>query len=565
MIRNPENKKKLALALLCICATITLFAADRLETLNKPSAIATFESIGITCGYSGDDNSNASCSVKYRKKSSKKWKQGYPLWRDSKRREFRGSVVNLTPGTKYEIKVIPNDPDGMPKNKIFSAKTWSETFPIAKTVYITGDALKNGFRVTKSGTPKGYIRYTTKLGKSKVIDVANKVPSCITVNASYVIISGLTLKGAQQYAINIKSGNDIVIEKCDINNWGDVHKDGWGLNMRCAIYSNNKSLARVIIQRNTIHNPRTDSNNWTEARVGYNRNSKHPAGTQAVGFYNSEGNHVIRYNHVYSDAKHYYNDIFGAGSNGSLRGFPNCDSDIYGNIVENCWDDAIEAEGANKNVRIWGNYIENCFQAIATRSTSVGPIYIWRNVAVIGYRSPNDHKGSGFHKSGYIRKQWGDFGVFDFHNTAVMPQKTINSGAKPYTRGIWGSMVYTTSINNILAVPGFSIRAESGGAKETSHFNNDLCSGKVSESKHKNEKPIIGTPKFTTKFGLNRKTGKGIFILSKSSKGYNKAVNLPNFNDTVPDKKPDVGAHEAGTPPMEFGPKAYLKNKIYIN
>ena len=45
-----------------------------------------------------------------------------------------------------------------------------------------------------------------------------------------------------------------------------------------------------------------------------------------------------------------------------------------------CWDDGIESEGGNQNVRIWGNYLDRTAIGIATTVTSVGPAYVFRNV-----------------------------------------------------------------------------------------------------------------------------------------------------------------------------------------
>ena len=64
---------------------------------------------------------------------------------------------------------------------------------------------------------------------------------------------------------------------------------------------------------------------------------------------------MIRYNEIWSTEDHGFNDAIGGGSNYTLEGSPNRDSDIYGNLIDG-WDDAIESEGANMNVRIWGNY-----------------------------------------------------------------------------------------------------------------------------------------------------------------------------------------------------------------
>ena len=56
----------------------------------------------------------------------------------------------------------------------------------------------------------------------------------------------------------------------------------------------------------------------------------------------------------------------GGEDNFSTTGFPDADSDIYGNSIQNTWDDGIEAEGGNNNVRIWGNYnIGGCGAGVA--------------------------------------------------------------------------------------------------------------------------------------------------------------------------------------------------------
>ena len=439
-----------------------------------------------------------------------------------------------------------------------TVKTWSETFPIAETITISGDALHNGYNITESGTAEGYILYKTPLGTS--IDVTNSVDTCISISNTvhHVILRGMTLKGAKKHGILITGkygadAHDIVIENCDISNWGSVYSNNFGVNMQCAIYSENRSLKRVIVQRNTIHNPRYDSNNWEEPH------NHHPAGPQAVGFWDSGGNHVIRYNHIYSDAEHYYNDILGCGKNFGQTGFPANDTDIYGNILENCWDDAIESEGANINVRIWGNYIENAYQAIATRLTVYGPIYIWRNVCIIGYRQPGSQSSAGFHKSGGYKSTF-DNGVYVFHNTVVMPPN--NEIESSGTKSIHGSMHYTTTENNIFNTER-CINCEEITGEVGSRFLNDLCpetnSTAIQGLEYAAEAtPIQGIAKFTAEFGLDRETGKGIFYQTSDSPGYNSGIIITNFNSDVPDGQPDIGAHEAGTPPMEFGPKAYL-------
>ena len=74
----------------------------------------------------------------------------------------------------------------------------------------------------------------------------HKHDNCITIDASYVIVRGLTLKGAGAAdntsskpigAIVITGGHDIIIEDCDISDWGRLDpKTGFGFNYESAIY-----------------------------------------------------------------------------------------------------------------------------------------------------------------------------------------------------------------------------------------------------------------------------------------------------------------------------------------
>ena len=72
-----------------------------------------------------DDNRNAHVDVSYRKQGETQWKLGMPLLRLQGERiyqqgswdvvspnMFAGSVLFLSPGTTYEVKVTLTDPDG---------------------------------------------------------------------------------------------------------------------------------------------------------------------------------------------------------------------------------------------------------------------------------------------------------------------------------------------------------------------------------------------------------------------------------------------------------------------
>src|SRR5204862_207989 len=132
----------------------------------------------------------------------------------------------------------------------------------------------------------------------------------------------------------------------------------------------NEELTRVTIQRNKIHDPRYSANSWSDG---------HPAGPQGITFSYCGGQNVYRWNEIDGGSKH-FNDGMGGEDNYSTTGWPNRDSDVYGNIVQNTWDDGLEIEGGNNNVRVWGNYVNNTGTGISSTLTTVGPLYIFRNV-----------------------------------------------------------------------------------------------------------------------------------------------------------------------------------------
>lgn len=539
---------------MCIACVSTVSAAD------PPQAVPTFHCVGL---YWSPDKGSAenTCQVRYRQAGSQEWTEALPLWFDGREpqetvpaehsRQYRGSIVNLTPTTQYEVE-LSLEKTG--QRVSLPVRTWNEQFPVAEVVEVPdGDG---PLVIKRSGSAEGYILYTcAKSRNTATIDVQNEHPQCIEVRGSHVIIRGLTLKNAQQHGIRIfENCHDVVIEGCDISGWGRISEDGWGRNLDSAVYSNAEDLTRVIVQRNRIHHPRGDSNNWKENRPRPGkRESYHPEGAQGVYFANSKGNHVIRYNTVWSDDDHQYNDIFGAASNFSVRGFPHRDSDIYGNLLSHCWDDAIESEGANCNVRIWGNYTTECFVSIACASTSIGPLYVWRNITDVMRVAPGQWSG-GFLKTS---DKLGGGRIFVFHNTILQPARIVDGGKVSAGASLglgWGGpIVNVTSRNNILHARSVAIQDRAGDP--LADYDYDLYTGTLRTAEKHEGQGIRGDPIYLENTGL--KDGRGRFELAPASPGFDAGLRLPNFNDGYTDPGPDIGAHEAGTPAIEFGVDAY--------
>ena len=536
--------------------------ADGILSPSPARAVATFESLSLYWR-PGGDNGTRDCLVRYRPSGTEAWREGFPLWYDARNAECRGSLVMLTPDTEFEIELL--EPDTMALARL-RVRTWSESFPIGQTIYVPENS-EETLVIAQSGRPDGYVLVAPRPGMSATIDVGGRAKSNIQVKGSYIIVRGLRLKNAGHNAIALdRDVHDVVIEENDISGWGRVGADGWGENMDAAISSGSAKrapLERLIVQRNKLHNPRSDANAWDEYRR--ERNSTHPIGPQAISLWNTGGNHVIRYNEIYSDDSHMFNDCIGGGSNFSERGFPHRDSDIYGNKLSQCWDDAIESEGGNVNVRIWGNYIDNSFVMIGAAATEIGPVYIWRNIADrsrlsatrtmaeskrgVFLKSQSKHAG-GRDENG-DREFFGDGRIFVFHNT-LLQRPGENTGVSGGLSDLSGKMKNVTSRNNILHVNSANRPSIADREREPSNdFDYDLYNGKINVRDDQEAHGTFGEPAY------DPAAGKGVYALDPSSPGYDAGAFLPNFSDGFTGMAPDMGAQEAGTAPLQFGIDAY--------
>jgi hypothetical protein len=516
-------------------------------------AAPTFHALGLY--WTPPSNPGAAgCDVIYRRKGDSAWSRGYPMWYDSRTSECRGSIVRLTPATAYEVQFAM--PGKTPVAQLASA-TWNENFPIAQTITLPASSAST-LSITSGGTPSGYVLYQAGSGGS-TIDVANAKPNNIVISAPYVIVRGLTLKGAQQDAIMLTgAAHDVVIERNDISGWGRVNytnSAGWkvGVDMDSGIRCKNATnFERGIIQRNKIHDPRYGANSWDWG---------HPAGPQGITFSYCAGNHVIRYNEIYSGGgqQHYFNDGIGGEDNFSATGFPNYDSDIYQNKISQTWDDGIEAEGGNKNVRIWNNYTDNTNTGVASTVTHWGPLYVFRNVhnrsRAYSLKDFDKDDRNNAYKSGQTTT-FGGGRRFIFHNTLLQATQSGVTNGLGMGGGIAGNtgqpLTNTVSRNNILHVwkSGAYSVYDAGGTGDDADY--DLRNGAVSISGAELH-GIVGTPIYATGNGWQSESN-GWYELAPNSPGYGKAAPLPNFNDKW--AAPDIGAHQSGRAAMKFGVNA---------
>jgi hypothetical protein len=467
-------------------------------------AITTYESAGLywTAPGGRDD-----CRVRYRAVGETRWRIGFDLWFDARNDECRGSIVGLEPGTRYEAELGLGDE---PYTRSLAFATWRERPPIARTVKVPAGSAT--LVIDKGGDASGWVVYD---GGGAVLDAGDAHDFNIVVNASHVVVRNFVLRGARQDAIRLGPAvTDVVIEDNDISGWGRATKEGKAVDMDAAVRAFCQAcpqVERITIQRNRIHDPRHGANSWATA---------HPAGPQAIAFSYCGGNHVIRDNDIRAGDGRKFNDAIGGEDNFSLTGFPNADTDIYRNTITGAWDDGIEAEGGNRNVRIWANRIDDTATGIATTATAVGPVYIFRNTydrsRFYEGRPPDQDTHGPFFKAGSY-PELGDGRRYIFHNTMRQrrdPQARNGLGGGSGIAGTGSKQPVnnTWSMNNIYQVWRDDIGAKSEVGRDNA-FEHDIEAGPSA---------------------------------NVAARARDRGRRIPNFNDDFKGRAPDIGAEESG-------------------
>ena len=546
------------LAHFMICIGFSQVPAD--ESPN-PYAVGTYECASV---YWKTPEAGA-CRIRYKETGSNKWKEGLDLVYDSRDGEYRGSLVSLIPNAEYQAELVTSSAKSQ-----LEFRTRSDVFKIGKTTILPEVESDKPLIITESGTPDAYHLVTVPEKSKSILNLKNVSENGIVIDADYVIVRGVEIRNAAFHGIRIKRNrHDIIIEQCHIIFWGRIGGPRTYGNMEggsdSGVYAE-EGTANLTIQRNLIEDPRGASNDWETG---------HPNGPQGITIIQSKGGNVIRFNDIVSTEDHGFNDAIGGSSNFSFIGNMNCNSDIYGNLIRSVWDDAIESEGANMNVRIWGNYAHLFFNGIATASTSKGPLYVFRNVLGESRTGHSNTSGGAYIKTGE-RNEFSGGRRFIFHNTALQPGGVFHA----FTSHVNPNCV---SRNNIFDVPG---RLATDIEKEpASDYDYDYFSGTTRGATAQEKNGIrfnvtpSGTRLYVSSYNLEfyprstvnsikwgafpyefgeRKTNITDPVVWIKNPLIDSGILLPGFNDNFTGRGPDLGAFETGTPPLEFGRRAYL-------
>ena len=557
-LRWPAATTGLGLTLALVATAVTARAQDAAVPGEVSTPYPTFENLSIEWELGGDANENSVVSVRYRAEGDDEYREGHPLIRVpaganagfSWTEKHSGSLFGLSPGTTYEIELNLDDPDGGSAVETLTAATrpLPSEAPDARLIDVTpgtiddalADAVAGDVLVLGSGT-YGSIQATSDGEDGRPIVLRAAEPGEAIVEGevrlderSFVSVEGLTVHG--RFKFNDAEG--IVVRDCVIDT------DGYGI----ASYGSGVRNATII--NNVITGPTV----WSDSALGVSGDNL-GEGVQITG----PGN-VIAFNRV--------------------SGFRDCISlleedeavdqvsvDIYGNDLDACADDGIEADYAMGNVRVYQNRITRSFMGISSQPSIGGPTWFIRNVMYnVIYEAFKLHNGSignvGYHNT--VVKSGDAFAVYtedpvsrsDFRNNLFL-------GGPGGTYGGYDSGDGAV-INLAPADASCSFDYDGLGSVGTNTF-----SGRIGDTRFNSLEELrtntteahavevdLSVFAESVAFPSDPFASRATFELDLAADGdaIDRGIVLPNVNDGFSGNAPDLGAIELGAEPPVYGP-----------
>ncbi len=340
----------------------------------------------------GDDNRNATVTVKFREVGTSTWLVGIPALRNkgdvinkdydpyTTGNLFAGSVLGLKPATSYEVQITLTDPDGGSTDTTLTLSTLDipPSYQSSNVVHVNPPA-SNFTAAIASATPgtillihKGtytgnYVIGITATKTQPVVirgagdgeaifDGNNYTGRIFDIQGShYIHFENVSIRNGNT-AIKANGVNGLMVRNCKIT---DVN---WGI-MAYTETQNWYIADNTITGRVSVWYPRSDAlvNHPDETGILI-------AGIQQMVYHNTVSN--------FWDGIDVSNDI---GKPPSVAAPTTMVIDYWGNDVANCADDGFEIDFSVHNVRVWENRFVNGESGISTQPFYGGPAYIYRN------------------------------------------------------------------------------------------------------------------------------------------------------------------------------------------
>lgn len=399
---------------------------------------ATLHSLGVRWPVTGDDNGDARVTVTYRKADGADWRRAYPLFwihpdrqpaalRVTNGRLFAGSIVDLDPGTRYEIRLRLSDPDGGSTTARLIAETRAvpsldRTGMRVRDVIPRDGAARAADRAGAS--PQAVVGLANALDAAQPGDLLRLQPGRYDARALRPARSGkpgkpIVIMGSEAgRAVLDGGGGEVAL---DLSARSDVWLETVHLtNARVLVRAN--GAERLVIRGNTFDLPAVRSATGIETLDGRSRHFvitdnrfSGPTETWPKPYRGKRIPELVN-GVTIAGAGHdiAYNRIEGVGDgvnsgrivehNPAHRGL--WASDVYNNDINLARTECIEADHTVTNVRVYRNRLTNCLYGVSAQPARGGPVYVFRNRILNTQAGPfklHNHTS----------------GVLVFHNTSV--------------------------------------------------------------------------------------------------------------------------------------------------
>jgi hypothetical protein len=352
------------------------------------------------------DVGDAAVTVHYRRAGTQRWQPGPPLFRVLRgpaAGELAGSVWGLRAGTRYELRLSAG-------GQTFMLNARTRALPRSRPAHP---------RVRRVHTAAGLRAALANARPGDVIELAAAVYSgSFSLAASGTAADPIVVRGRSRERSVIDGGG---CTDCNVlETYGsNVHVEHLTLrNGLRGLKNQGDGTTGFVVRRVRILDtvlgigvraPSFDSyicDNLLRGRLRWPSTYASDGGAHA----SDEGIVVWGAGHVVC-----HNDIGGYGDALNVGDGDRAD-DIYGNEVRWSYDNAVELDFGQGNLRLVGNRFENSYSPISTQPVDGGPAYIVRNVVLNMVDEPLK-----FHANGSGPSASEPSGMLVWNNTFVSP------------------------------------------------------------------------------------------------------------------------------------------------
>ncbi len=550
-----------AIAATVLCAVLPALATSapvpRASLPTRATApFPTTTAVTLLWPVRGDRDRDARVGVEYRRSGAGTWSRAMPLRRTpgGEAEGFRwperhaGSVMGLTPGTRYEIRLRLRDPDGGSRTRVLRVRTRPIPAPMAgapgrpatpATLRAVLGAARPGDIVTLG--PGRYAAFTVDVngtpGRPVVIrgtDGAVVEGEIGIFERRWVTLDRLAVEGRVRF-----NGTDhFTMTRSTVTARRDLEGHGIITNLRAA---------NAYIADNTV----LGTTAWTDAALGAE------GANLGEGILVTGPGHVIEHNLVRG-----FRDGISLLEDDAAR--DQFSIDIAGNDIREAADDGVEADFCVHNCRVTGNRLTDTFVAMSSQPGLGGPTYFIRNsaynVAHVAFKPYRGSSGDVLLNNTVVKA--GDaLGVYSAEPvTRLLTRNNLFIGGPGGTFGGYGNGSGRPLDIRTLVRPDMDFDAFGTSEAFTGVFGAVRFDGLAQLRSRTTERHAVQVDlgafaaPVTAPSPLIRHTPQDLRP-APGAAVVDAGVVIPNITDGFAGTRPDIGAHEAGAPPPAYGPR----------